>query len=87
MIFPEKNRTAMSDEILADTQVHETSPNDSDKPQSYDLSLDIPIALRKGTRSCTKDSICNYMSYSNLQPKFKVFTESLDTATVPKEHT
>ena len=53
---------------LIDTQVHDTSPDDSDKPESYDPSLDMPIALRKGTKSCMKHSMCNYMSYSNLSP-------------------
>ena len=28
--------------------------------------------------------MCNYMSYSNLSPKFREFTASLDSATVPK---
>ncbi|KAA0052307.1 reverse transcriptase [Cucumis melo var. makuwa] len=54
------------------------------KPGSYDPSLDMPIALRKGTRSCMKHSMCNYISYSSLSPTFKAFTKSLDAATIPK---
>ena len=34
----------------------------------YDPSIDIFIALREGTRSCTKHFICNYVSYENLSP-------------------
>ncbi|TYK15167.1 reverse transcriptase [Cucumis melo var. makuwa] len=80
-----RERTARSDETLANTQC-ETSPDDSNKPESYDPSLDMPIALRKGTRSCTKHSMCNYMSYSNLSRKITVFTASLGTATIPNIH-
>ncbi|KAA0054215.1 putative mitochondrial protein [Cucumis melo var. makuwa] len=40
--------------------------------------------LEKTGGSGTKHFMCNYMSYSNLSPKFKAFTASLDTATVPK---
>lgn len=63
----------------------ETNSDDSDKPRSYGPSLDMSIALRKGTRSCTKHSMCNYMFYINLLPKFMTFTASLDTAIVPKK--
>nr|ADN34014.1 reverse transcriptase [Cucumis melo subsp. melo] len=54
------------------------------KIDKYDPSLDLPIALRKGTRSCTKHSISNYVSYENLSPQFRAFTTSLDSTTIPK---
>ncbi|KAA0032563.1 Cysteine-rich RLK (receptor-like protein kinase) 8 [Cucumis melo var. makuwa] len=54
------------------------------KLDEYDPSLDIPIALRKGTRSCTKHPICNYVSYDNLSPQFRAFTASLDSTIIPK---
>lgn len=44
----------------------------------------MPIALRKGTRSYTEYPMYSFLSYSNLSFKFKVFTASLDTATIPK---
>ena len=47
------------------------------------ISLDMPITLRKCARTCTKHSMCNYMSYSNLSPKFRAFA-SLDTTIIPK---
>ena len=50
----------------------------------YDPSLDIPNVLRKGTRSCTKHTICNYVSYESLSPQFKVFIASLDSTMTPK---
>ncbi|TYK23199.1 Retrovirus-related Pol polyprotein from transposon TNT 1-94 [Cucumis melo var. makuwa] len=50
----------------------------------YDPSLDLPIAQRKGTKSCTKHSTTNYVSYKNLSPHFRAFTASLDSTTIPK---
>ena len=40
----------------------------------FDPSLNLPIALRKGTRSCNKHSITNYVSYEKLSPQFRAFT-------------
>ena len=49
----------------------------------HDPSLDIPIALRKGFRSCTKHSIYNYVFYENLSPQFRAFTTRLDSTMIP----
>ncbi|KAL4033413.1 hypothetical protein IC575_006500 [Cucumis melo] len=59
-------------------------PNRVRKLDKYDPSLDLPIALRKGTRSCIKHSISNYVSYENLSPQFRAFTASLDSTRIPK---
>ncbi|XP_038893704.1 uncharacterized protein LOC120082554 isoform X1 [Benincasa hispida] len=47
------------------------------------VSLDLSIALRKGTRSCTKYPLQSYLSYSNLSPEFKALTTNLDTVVIP----
>ncbi|XP_038882262.1 uncharacterized protein LOC120073491 [Benincasa hispida] len=68
---------AMEDEMIV---------NHGEKPEEVkecDASLDLPIALRKGTRSCTKYPMHSYMTYSNLTSEFKAFTTSLDTEVVP----
>ncbi|TYJ97018.1 Cysteine-rich RLK (receptor-like protein kinase) 8 [Cucumis melo var. makuwa] len=57
----EEGKAAKCDENRADIQLGETSSNDSDKPRSYDPCLDMPIALRKGTR----------ISLQVLSPKWK----------------
>ena len=49
-----------------------------------DPSLDIPIVLRIGTRSCVKHPICNYVSYESLLAQFKAFTARLDSIMIPK---
>ena len=50
----------------------------------YDPFLNLPIALRKGSRSCTKHSIDNYICYENLSPQFGAFTTNLDSTVIPK---
>ena len=53
----------------------------------YDMSLDLPIVLRKGTRSCTKHSIANYVSYESLSLQFRAFTTSLNSIVIQKVST
>ncbi|KAA0060567.1 reverse transcriptase [Cucumis melo var. makuwa] len=72
------------DEVGAEIEVDETKQDHSGNLDEYDPSLNILITLRKGTRSYTKHSIYNYMSYKNLVPQFKAFTTSLDSTTIPK---
>ena len=56
---------------------------ESSPQSSYDPELDLPIAQRKGVRSCTQHPLRNYISYSNLSPKFQAFVTSLDSINVP----
>ena len=44
---------------------------------AQDLDLDLPIALRKGTRACTKHPIAKYISYSNLSDNYRAFTTNI----------
>jgi len=57
--------------------------DEQERKQEYDL--DIPIALRKGVRSCTKHPISNFMGYSKLSPQFSSFTISIDDVVIPRE--
>ncbi|EOY17116.1 Cysteine-rich RLK (RECEPTOR-like protein kinase) 8 [Theobroma cacao] len=52
----------------------ETQPNE----------WDIPIALRKGVRSCTQHPISNYLSYSQLSGAFRALTEKIEGDEIPK---
>ncbi|KAL4018221.1 hypothetical protein IC575_021811 [Cucumis melo] len=71
-------------EVRIETNNNEAEQGHTRKLDEYDPSLDIPIALRKGTMSCTKHLICNYVFYGNLSPQFKAFTASLDSTIIPK---
>ena len=66
------------------TSNNEVEQGHTGKLDKYDPSLDLPISLRKGSRSCTEHSISNYVSYENLSLQFKAFTASLDFTTIPK---
>ena len=50
------------------------TPNLPSIPSISSLDLDIPIALRKGTRTCTKYPISKYLSYKKLSKTHKAFT-------------
>ena len=52
-------------------------------PSGSDLTTDLPIAHRKGTRSCTRFPISNYISYANLSPSFRTFATSLSSIPIP----
>ena len=46
--------------------------------------LDIPIALRKGSRACTKHPISNFLGYSHLSKPLQALLTQLSEVTVPK---
>ena len=43
-----------------------------------------PIAIRKGTRACTKHPLYLFMSYKNLSHNHKAFLTSLNSISIPK---
>ncbi|XP_062114469.1 uncharacterized protein LOC133825558 [Humulus lupulus] len=53
-------------------------------PSNKELDLDIPIALKKGTRSCTQYPISKFISYSKLSSPFKAFTSNLPNVVIPR---
>ena len=48
--------------------------------------LDIPIALRKGKRSCTDHLISHFVSYDRLTPSFRQFALSLSSVSLPRSY-
>lgn len=46
---------------------------------------DLPIAVRKGVRSCTKHPISNFISYEKLSPTFRAFTCELTKIEIPRD--
>ena len=62
----EENNNCDETEIKAGTSNNEAEQGHTGKLNQYDPSLDISIALRKDTKSCTKHPICNYISYDIL---------------------
>ena len=59
----EENDSGDETEVGTETSNNEVEQGHIRKIDKYNPSLDLPIALRKGTKSCTKHSISNYVSY------------------------
>ena len=47
--------------------------------------LNMPIAWRKGVRSCTQHPIGNFISYDKLSPTFRAFTSNITEIQVPQD--
>lgn len=78
-------------------QCHDSNPNSnpaqvhsSEADHSPELIVpviddaDVPIALRKGVRSCTSHPIRNFVSYNSLSPAYRAFITSLDSVQIPR---
>ena len=69
-----------------DSGISSPSISSSPVPITLDPSeddLDIPIALRKGTRACTKYPLSKFVSYSHLSPSYRAFVSKLDSVSIP----
>lgn len=64
---------------------HENS--DKNPPSNFELNSsnknDLPIALRKGVRSCTKHPLSNFISYKNVTPSFRAFISQVSRVVIP----
>ncbi|KAH9650091.1 protein kinase domain-containing protein [Citrus sinensis] len=68
------------------TDSSENSGNISSPKHSstFFLDLDLPIAHRKATRTCTKHPIARYVSYEKLSNKQRAFTTKISQIPIPK---
>ena len=53
-------------------------------PLTEFIDLDIPIAIRKGTRKCTQHPISNFISFDRLSSSHKAFVTKLHTIRTPQ---
>lgn len=53
-------------------------------PAPSDSHIDLPIALRKGKRSCTIHPITQFLSFEGLSPSYRSFALALSSAKEPK---
>ncbi|MFV0960739.1 reverse transcriptase domain-containing protein, partial [Klebsiella pneumoniae] len=70
-----------------DSSLDDPSPQeeiDLQKNMNKDEDEELPIALRKGTRSCTQHPISNFISYSKLSKNYKCFISSLSVSVIPR---
>ncbi|GMI96958.1 hypothetical protein HRI_003365100 [Hibiscus trionum] len=60
----------------------EDCPGEEVSPPSPSIYL--PIAVRKGTRSCTQHPISRFVSYGNLSKSYNAFISNVDSVETPK---
>jgi transposase InsO family protein len=74
--------------ISPEATSHSPPPSSSPSadPPSQDPTLDLPIAVRKGTRTCTSHPLSHFVSYDHLSPSFRAFSVSLSSVVVPKSY-
>lgn len=60
------------------------SPSNISNDAPIISDLDVPIAVRKGVRNCTKHPISNYLSYHKLSKGHKAFTSRISHLFVPR---
>lgn len=72
-------------------EMYKTHPGNSipnseiEVPNTALTDLDMPIALRKGVRSCTQHPIGTHISYNKLSQGYKAFVTSLDNIQIPND--
>ena len=64
-----------------EVNILESESKFSDSSQS---DLDIPIAHRKGIRSCTQIPTSKFVSYEKINPHYKAFIYNIYSLEVPK---
>ena len=60
------------------------NPPISSSIPSNTLELDVPIPIRKGTRSCTMDPIAKYLSHTKLSKNHRAFISRISHLFVPR---
>ena len=74
----QQNQSPLPDASLSkDNTENESTSNDN-------LDWAMPIALRKGVRSCVKYPMSNHLTYAKLSPQYKGFIASIDSIVVPR---
>ena len=76
-----KDKTIHPDPPLPSPFLDEGLGNSNSTSTTDDLN--IPIATRKGVRSCTQLPISKFVSYSRLSPSYKAFVSKLASVSVP----
>ena len=91
-VIPEPKQVQESDSdpgneimVRSNPPLH-TQPGETSIDSIDNLDLDLPIAVRKGTRECTNRPLyplSHYVSLKNLLPAHKNFIASLNTIIIP----
>ena len=61
-----------------------TEPSSTGESSTFPNELDLPIAHRKGVRSCTQHPLSNFVSYDSLSPSYRAFVLSISSVSIPQ---
>jgi len=76
-------------EVITSNPINSNNSNEfvlNNSEAQVDQNLDLPIALRKGTRTCTKQPLyplSNFLSFENFPPTHKTFLTNLNSTPTP----
>ena len=74
--------------LRLDSKEENSTPESILEPASVileqNLNLNLPITLRKRTRTCTKHLIAKYISYQNFSDNYRAFTTNISKLVVPR---
>ncbi|KAG6487993.1 hypothetical protein ZIOFF_056751 [Zingiber officinale] len=82
---PTIDRLVESDALAPDPVKQLSSSVESTTPLNMN-ELNLPVAVRKGVRSCTQHPISNYVSYSRLSPSYHAFVSQLSNLAIPSSY-
>ncbi|KAG6525257.1 hypothetical protein ZIOFF_015211 [Zingiber officinale] len=82
---PTIDRLVESDALAYDPVKQLSSSVESTAPLNMN-ELNLPVAIRKGVRSCTQHPISNYVSYSRLSPSYHAFVSQLSNHAIPSSY-
>ena len=78
---PTTNKQVKTIDILP---IQSSSPDPDSTTFGKASSSDLPIALRKGTRTCTQHPISQFVSYDSLSSSYCSFASSLSYVSIPQ---
>ncbi|KAG6520064.1 hypothetical protein ZIOFF_017094 [Zingiber officinale] len=82
---PTIDRLVESDALALDPVKRLSSSVEPTAPLNMN-ELDLPVAVRKGVRSCTQHPISNHVSYSRLSPLYHAFVSQLSNHAIPSSY-
>ncbi|XP_073152035.1 uncharacterized protein [Henckelia pumila] len=83
-VYSRRNKSQVTKDVVNLSHSQENEPMVDSSLSGTTHDLDVPIAFRKGVRSCNKHPIFNFVSYSNLSSSFRVFTSTLSSVIIPR---
>lgn len=84
--FPKQSESSSQIPELPEIHQGNTIPNpEFNIPNTEFSDLDMPIAIRKGVRSCTQHPIGNFISYEKLSQGYRAFITSVDNIQIPRD--